>query len=376
VSSATDLARKRIFVCVCVAGLMGGLGLVELGFRWMLFGTGAAERVGGNLRHAVYYADPASEDDFWKLFLVLDRTQPPVPAKAYHPELGWVSQDLDAATLAHSAAGQVGTRRPVLLYGDSFARCMGDREDCFESLLAGSDLSDRYFLLNHGVQGFGLDQIHLLIDRTVDRYLEQRPVVVVALQIDDSLDRTVLSLRGWPKPRLRVVGDALVIEQTPIPSIEQYLAERPLHIFSYGLRYLVHGAHVLPRRTAAWIADGFARTEEKQALDRSILAALVDGLRRRQCEFFLLLFYGEPYLSGAKAPDWREALLLDFCRGHSVPLVSARRAVLEDSARSGRPIADYFDQTERESRGHFLPLGNAAAFRALRDGIEGRFERL
>jgi hypothetical protein len=354
---------------------MGGLALVELGFRWLLFGTGTAERLGGSLRHAAYYADPASEDDFWKLFLLLDRTQPPVPAKTYHPELGWVSQDIDSATLAHSDADRVGARRPVLLYGDSFARCMGEREDCFESLLERTDLTDRYFVLNHGVQGFGLDQIHLLIDRTVDRYLPQRPVVVVALQLDDALDRTVLSMRGWPKPRLRVAGDALVIEQTPIPSIEQYVSERPLHVFSYALRYLVHGAHVLPRRTAAWIADEFARTEEKQAIDRSILAALVDGLRRRQCEFFVLLFYGEPYLSGAKAPDWREALVLDFCRERSVPFVSAGRALLDDAARTGHPIADYFDHAERESRGHFLPLGNAAAFEALRDGIEGRFDR-
>ena len=365
--------RRRILWSSLLA-LVGGLLAVELCFRWLLFGGGAAERMGAELRHAVYFADSTSDDDFWKLFVRLDRAQPPMPDHAYHPDLGWVSADLDAATLRHAEESGLRGRRPVLLYGDSFARCMGPREECFEALLERSDLGERYGLLNHGVQGYGLDQVHLLVDRTVDRYLDRRPVVVIALQVDDALDRTVLAIRGWPKPRFEIRGDDLVPEFAPVPRMEAYLREHPVDFPSYAWRYLQFGAGLVPLRSRAWLRDEPSIAERKQTISRGILRAMQAGLERRGVEHFFLLFYGESYVDGSRAQDWRETLLLDFLRENSVPFTSARRAILADASRSGRPVSDYFDHGKSASRGHLLPEGNRAAFQALRDGIEGRFD--
>lgn len=366
--------RGRRILWTALLAFLGGLLAVESSFRWLLFGGGGAESLGASLRHAAFFADSSSDDDFWKLFMELDRLQPPMPDDSFHPELGWVSADIDAATLRHVAAEELRGRRPVLLYGDSFARCMGEREDCFEKLLGLSDLGDRYFLLNHGVQGYGLDQIHLLIDRTVDGFLAEKPVVVIALQVDDTLDRTILAIRGWPKPRLTIRDDQLVPEFSPVPRMEAYLRENPVTFPSYVWRYLQFGAELVPLGWRAWLRDEIRIAERKQTISRRILAAIHAGLERRGVEHFFLLFYGEPYLDGSKAPDWRETSLLDFFRGSSVPFTSARRAILEDAAKSGRSISDYFGHGEPASRGHLLPDGNRAAFRALRDGIEGRFE--
>ena len=367
-------AGRRILWSSLLA-LVGGLLAVELSFRWLLFGGDGAEKLGADLRHAAYFADSTSDDDFWKLFVELDHGQAPMPDHAYHPELGWVSADLDAGTLRHVAAADLRGRRPVLLYGDSFARCMGAREDCFESLLEHSDLADRFGLLNHGVQGYGLDQIHLLIDRTIDRYLDQKPVVVIALQVDDSLDRTVLAIRGWPKPRLAIRGDELVPEFSPVPRLEAYLRDHPVSFPSYAWRYLQFGTGLVPLRGRAWLRDEPAIAEHKQQISRRILQAIHAGLERRGVEHFFLLFYGESYVDGSRAPDWREGVLLEFLGTGPVPFTSARRAIVEDAARSGRPVSDYFDHGEGASHGHLDPAGNRAAFQALHDGIEGRFDR-
>ena len=366
-------ARGRLLWSSLLA-FVGGLLALELTFRWLLFGGERAAKLGAGLRHAYYFADSSSEDDYWKLFLELDRLQDPIPEHAYHPELGWVSADIDAKTLRHAAAGELRGRRPVLLYGDSFARCMGERADCFEGLLERSDLADRCALLNHAVQGYGLDQVHLLVERTVDAYAEQKPLVVIALQVDDALDRTVLAIRGWPKPRLAVRDGALVPEFSPVPRMDDYVRDHPVSFPSYAWRYLQFGTRVGPRSWRAKRRDEAGIVERKRAISRRILEAVHEGLERRGVEHFFLLFYGEEYVDGSRAPDWREAELLAFFRERSAPFTSTRRAILADAAATGRSVADYFDHENAPTHGHLLPEGNRAAFAALRDGIEGRFE--
>jgi len=373
-AEGTRPRRGRRILLACVIAFLAGLAGVELVFRWMLFNGHGAEGPGAKLRHAAYYADPASDDDFWKLFYRLDGLQPPVPDEAYHPELGWVSADIDSKTLRHVAAGQLRGRRPVLLYGDSFARCMGKRADCFEVLLALTEWNDRCFLLNHGVQGYGLDQVHLLVERTVDAYLAEKPVVVIGIQVDDALDRTILAMRGWPKPRFTLRDDELVPEFSPVPRMDDYLRDHPVTFPSYVWRYLQFGTRRVPRSWRDWLRGEDRIRERKRTISRHLLAAIHEGLERRGVEHFFLLFYGEDFVDGSRPPDWREALLLDWFRENAVPYTSARRAILEDAARSGRKVADYYDHVDEHARGHLLPAGNRAALQALIAGLEGRFE--
>src|SRR6185369_16736756 len=130
-------------------------------------------------------------------------------------------------------------------------------------------------------QGYGLDQIWLLLDRTVDRYLERKPVVVVAIQVDDCLDRTIFTFHGWPKPRLRIAGDALETENLPVPSLEEYLAHNPVGIRSYAWNYLVYGQRAGPEAFTRWVQGQRAADERKQVLARRILEQMVDSLERR-----------------------------------------------------------------------------------------------
>ena len=62
---------------------------------------------------------------------------------------------------------------------------------CFEEILNGDpEFSRENYLLNYGVAGYGVDQIYLLFEQSLELY--RRPLVVVSLLRTD-LDRTILS---------------------------------------------------------------------------------------------------------------------------------------------------------------------------------------
>lgn len=365
--------RRSRRLAILLASLVGGFLLLEFAVRRALFGGGEASGFTADLRKSYNYADPLAGDDYWKLFLRVEKLQPDLPERLYHPVLGWVNGDIDARTLAHAHAGDVGARRPVLLFGDSYAQCMNGPRRCFQGLVEASELQDQYCLLNYGVRGYGLDQTYLLLERTIDEWADRRPIVVIGFQVDEAVDRVVLSLRGWPKPRLHVVEGALVPETVPVLTAAEFLAQSPIGIQSYAWRYFVHGSGFLPERVRTWYRADPALDREKQALGRSIVEAIQEGLERRGIPYFFLLFHGEHFLSGVRRPDWREDLLVSVMQERRIPYVSASHA-LRDHARWYRHGVDRFFGRTGDARDHYLPLTNTVAFEALRAGLEQRFE--
>lgn len=97
--------------------------------------------------------------------------------------------------LRHQDAGNIGRRRPVLLFGDSFAAGVGDAES-FQNILNHDEAFSRdYYLLNYGVSGYGVDQIYLMLQHTLPLY--QRTIVIFSLMTFD-LDRSILTFREAP----------------------------------------------------------------------------------------------------------------------------------------------------------------------------------
>jgi hypothetical protein len=101
------------------AAVVAGLLLAEAGFRMLLFGESAAAlRLGARLRVPSAFAD-ADESDHWKLLRLF---QPRAMRKAQRfpdPVTGWIRRPYDLASVERELAG----RRPVLLFGDSYAQC-------------------------------------------------------------------------------------------------------------------------------------------------------------------------------------------------------------------------------------------------------------
>ena len=263
----------------------------------------------------------------------------------------------------------------MLLYGDSFAACArgSAREECFEGLLARSPLGRDLHLLNFGAHGYGLDQIYLLLKATLPRYAEEKPVVVVAILVDDDLDRVVLDFRGWPKPRLRLEDGELVGGDPIPPSTLEYLDEHPITIRSYAWRYLLHGAGLLPKTwTRSWSGYDDAK-REKQELSRRLLEEIAAELRANDTEAFFLLFHGPKSVRSKGLYTWREKLLVEFFEEDGWPWVSSKVELRADAKKTGRERDAYFLLEGTEAK-HYNALGNEVSARALLRGLEGRFD--
>lgn len=362
--------RWRRLLAALGASLFAFALLLELALRAAVFteSEGLA-RIAWRLREPDNFSS-RWYDDYWILKHRFTRPDDRLPA-LYDPLLGWRASWISPGDYRHADADRIGERRPVLLYGDSFAACVTPPEDCWQGLLERSELGGRYALLNYGVGGYGLDQAYLLLRETLDLWAARDPVVVVAVLVDDDLDRSLLRFRGWPKPRLVLTeSGALEPDEPRVPSVDEYLVTHPIGIRSYALRYLLYGARLLPRNeTESWIGRG-TRVERAQELNRAILEAIRAETAARDLELFVLLLHGSHYL---RQHDWREVFLVTELERLGVPYVSSKPLLLADRERSGRPEADYFIAQGR-GVGHYTPLANEVVFAALAAGLRGDFD--
>ncbi|MCP4203897.1 MAG: hypothetical protein GY769_18425 [bacterium] len=302
--------------------------VAELGYRAALLSDGERFR---KLKDPALYADYFSEDLHWKLHLLLDgESKPP---RRPHPVLGWVGK-FSRADLRHRDSARLAGRRPVLLYGDSFAECAGDVA-CFEDILnRDREFSEENYLLNYGVGGYGVDQSLLLLRNTVELFDD--PFVVFSLFPYD-LARSALSIRIGQKPRFEVVDGALELEPTPIyESAEAFVADHPPRAVSYLYRRAVF-SDLLP----AWLSRTLRREawqrQRKIEVSEGILSATLGELRRRDLGFVFLVFHGErpsdnPLFGGS---DWREEFLRRWLEGNGVPYIWSKDVVAGDRGSRG-----------------------------------------
>jgi hypothetical protein len=343
---------KAALLCAAVSTL--GLAALEIGLRSVLF---TRTPLLGHLRQASLYADYYSDDDYWKLQYALGA--PCRPPDRPDPLLGWAGP-FRGPDYEHPSAGSLGERRAVLLYGDSFAACAAEVRGCFEDVLnARRSFSERHFLLNHGVGGYGLDQIVLLMEQTVGRYRD--PFVVFSLLTED-IDRAVLSVRCGQKPRFRLVDGALAPVGEPIDPIPaRYFESHPPAIRSYLYR-LLRGRLPAPVRQA--LAGSAEVDRQKRDLAAALIARATQRLRRAGIEHVFLVFSPAGTVRG-EADDWRERFLLDLLRNREIPFLSASAIIRRDAALKNRPLSEYFlDPAD----GH----PSAAQVSAVADAIEAQ----
>ena len=224
--------KKSVFVKLLVFAfsLFLSLLIAELVFRWMVFGKNPKFQ---HLRNPGLYASETS-DDYWKLYYRLDGFYK--PPKNPQPVLGFISR-FDRITLDHDNIDSLKNKRPVLLYGDSFAQCI-DTVECFQHILnRDSSFNSDYYLLNYGVGGYGVDQIYLLCSLTVNKF--NNPYVIFSILPAD-MDRSLLTVRTGQKPFFVIENDALVLKGVPInPNPDAFFKENPPSIISYLYAYFL-----------------------------------------------------------------------------------------------------------------------------------------
>lgn len=328
--------RRRIAYGIALAAVSVMLvsGFLELYLRAILFHNFTLGD--GLLKHEGLYADYFSDDDFWKLRYYFGDiySLPEHP----HPLLGWVGE-FDRITYYHNDENSVGKRTPVLLYGDSFAKCV--TPVCFQHILNGDkDFSKNYYLLNYAVGGYGLDQIELLYEKSNKLY--EDPVVIFSFLTDD-IDRSALSFRIGQKPYYKVENGALVLNGVPVdPDAKHFLKEHPISIKSYLWAYLIHNK-VIPERVIRYLRGDEQKVEMKKNVSRAIIQKTIDDLRERHVRFFVIVFQPD-WPDAIDGPDsWRDTLSREILDRNHVPYIWTKGLILADMKKTGKNISEYFD---------------------------------
>ena len=330
------------------------------------------------LRDPRLFGDYRSDQVFWKLQTLFLKPDERKPGPARHPILGWRGS-LFSDDFVHRDEASMGNRRPILLFGDSFAACATPPEDCFQGLFTRSERGQEEALLNYGVGGYGVDQVSLLMQRVVNRLSWQRPVVIVSVLWGDDFNRCGLEFRNWPKPKFQLSDTEGLELLLPSHGVEdRWLEENPPNVTSYLWRWYLYGSTLPP-----WNYRMNIRSKERrrrvealrpvcEELTRSMCRFLQD--RADEVDFFFLLLPSLPDLERpsslaiegiSKRPiDWGEELLEEVLTELSVPFVNARKEFTQAFAQ-GQKLGSFF----RPGDGHYNPEGNEVAFRALLRGL-------
>jgi hypothetical protein len=344
--------------------LVAAVVVPELCLRAILFrDLPGCDRLEAELRDAPSYFQ-RFEEGYWTSLVRFSEKARKDPIPGYDPVLGWRSRLIEAQSFAHPDEPKLGDRRPVLLYGDSFAQCLTRPRACWQGLMERSALRSTHGLLNYGVGGFGIDQTYLMLRSSLGRFAEREPIVIVSVMLDDDLDRAVLPFRCWPKPRFHL-EDGRLVEPEPVEEgVEAYLERHPAGVVSWLWRLLIYRGP-LPDGLAP---DAEAHDREVRALARALFEAMQAELAGRATPWFVLVFQGESVFRD-EDPPWQDAFLTDLLRELEIPFVHSARELRGHQQETGTPAEDYFGIA-----GHYGPLGNEVVFGTLLRGLRGEFD--
>lgn len=336
------------------------LGALEGVFRVGLFSESLRIEL---LRYPWRFADADFDDEYWKLAFLFGTGRKAQRVGGYHPLFGWAPPVTPENPLGLISAEPYRIKdlvRPVLFYGNSFVGGATPAADRLPQVL--DRLLPSYSVLNYGVGGYGVGQIHLRMSHTVDLF--EYPVVIVGILTAD-LDRAILEFRSGQKPVYRLRGDSLVLENLPIvPDTRTYIEEHPPAVTSYlGRFFLFRARGIIPERMFNRLRGYTKKHDEKLAVNARIMRAMRDGMRRLEVPLYGVTFYS---LSEFEEESWRAPFLRETFAELGIPVFDTKEFLLTHMAKTGETLDDLFYQ----DNGHPNVRGNAVLAAGIRAWLE------
>ncbi|MGC8657490.1 MAG: SGNH/GDSL hydrolase family protein [Desulfomonilaceae bacterium] len=315
---------KKIALIVAInAAIIGGLFITaELTFRGLLFSKLPFME---GFREPGFYADWYSSDDAWKLHYMFGHWSGP---KHPDPLLGWVNPSVQVGTYKHLSAKNIGSKRPALIYGDSFAE--GFDSQFIEGAKA---FPDSCGVVNYGVSGYGVDQIFLLYKNSVGQY--KNPIVIICI-LDEDLDRSFLTVRDGPKPYFKMDNSGF-LKLCGVPVFSDpgdFFLTHPPEIMSYLLAAAFRlSTGVYKKQESKNLSGGLMGelinetqiVEQKKRINQAILLELIKDLRSRRLTHVFLLF--ESATNFFKPHGWRMRCLEEVLHSQEEPYIAAREVI-------------------------------------------------
>jgi hypothetical protein len=315
---------------------------------------------GSPTRKPDLYDSYAGTDDYWKLTWKWGKHDLAREKELTHPLLGWSQAKVEPRNplglydFTLEQLKENDGKRRVLFYGDSYVGGCGDFEHRLPKYT--NKLMPDVSIVDLGAGGFGVDQIYLMLRETW-RMGGPNPFIIFGILTED-LDRSILSFRTAPKPRFRLdAGGALTLDPEPLPrDPEEWLAAHPIGIKSY---LVALAAHKLRTR-------GYdPRVEQKKVLNRSIIEATHDLVKREGLDCVVVLFYGPWAL---RRVEWKETFLKEELEKRAIPYVDTKAAILEYCKRTNTDASALYTPVD----GHHNNLGNEVVGDAIVAHLKGR----
>lgn len=269
------------------------------------------------LRNPRLYTSGISSD-YFRLQHIFNKTC----AQPKDSTVGWVNQNLFSSPgYLHREESFVGSRVPLLLYGDSFAQCVTSEEDCFQGIL-NHDIVFRkdYFLLNFGVIGYGLDQTYLLYQKTIENF--DSPIVIISL-LDRDMERCMSGSTWGLKPFLKVDqnGHLRYHGEHLKNGVEDFFQENPPQIWSYLYRLMIFSP-IVPEPISDWLGSVKEQQNKLKELNEAIILRLANDLKSRKIRHIFLVFEWAENI--AEPPGWRIQFLVNLFQQNQIDFILAR----------------------------------------------------
>lgn len=313
-----SVAINTVLVCISMIVM---LVVCEIIFRKMIFNENK-EAFKKYKRPPLYAAD--WDENYWKLLQIWGFTR---PKENPHPLLGWTNYVIWPNTLMHRDMPEVGAKRPVLIYGDSFSQHMDTSEVTQSLFKKDSVFSKENYFLNYACGAYGLDQMYTIFNRTWCKY--ERPLVIFSFLTLD-LDRTALAFRDGQKPHYIVDSDGNLSVDTSkyIPSNIMYVKNNPPHITSYLWRkFLYSDVNFLPEGMTEFCTGELANREVVKKLNAKIIENIVNTLRKSKTDFVFLLWEAPSDYKIAEKDNWRIKFIKQLMKENNIKYFWAKNLI-------------------------------------------------
>ncbi len=352
-----------VFSVIIVVFLLVVLGcLGELLFRIALFSDYFQV---SQLRQPWRYADANLDDDSWKLAYIFST------GKKAHAQtvgqrdskLGWVpevTKDNPLGLISDTPYNLDNLKGSILFYGDSFVQGATPVNKAVPQSL--DLLIPERSVLNYGVGGYGLDQIHMRFKSTVMMFPDARAIIGI---LTNDLDRAVLGFRTAQKPYYRIDEGKLAIRNIPITmdSVE-YVEQNPPSIRSYLFRFVLFKLRaLLPELWFDALLGYDAKKSLKVQINRRLIQDFKEVAERLDMPICVVVFYSESELQRV---SFNEKFLVSTLQEVGMPYINTKKLLLNYVRENGGSISDLYYQ----DNGHPNVLGNRVIAQGIKFWLE------
>lgn len=270
--------------------------------------------------------------------------------------LGWDAGDASTRVRGHASVAPAGEDRVrVIALGDSFT--WGNEVEAQENFAYLLDSKDNGLeVLNMGVPGYGIDQMVLKYERFGARL--EPDLIILGIYTSD-YERSTVAFTAASKPLFQVVGDELVLTNSPVPAPAVVIEEihRSLSKGSY-LRTFIDNRLPGARQDPAVFFDA-----SDQLIGR-LLRRLHNGLRADQQLLIVHIPRGESFSQPDPFYQEMSTRLRALYRHMGLRVVDVE-AVLAALSSPDEVAAQFYRIRESGSVGHLNPAGHAAVADAI-----------